>query len=92
MWWSSPQPYFSDFLTPLDQEIWRQFILQDPKAWYESYAGATADYYKRYMDKDPHGYGTRETQQFLDVLGHIKTRQVEFPSSCLDNPLGSLSS
>lgn len=25
---------------------------QDAAAWYESYAGATADYYKRYMDKD----------------------------------------
>ncbi|CAL1139329.1 unnamed protein product [Cladocopium goreaui] len=26
--------------------------LQDPAAWYESYSGATADYYKRYMDKE----------------------------------------
>ena len=25
---------------------------QDPAAWYERYAGAAADYYKRYMDKD----------------------------------------
>ena len=25
---------------------------QDPAAWYESYSGATADYYKRYIDKD----------------------------------------
>lgn len=27
-------------------------------SWYEAYAGATADYYKKYMDKDP----TRRTR------------------------------